>query len=50
MPDSEYLEVEDNPSCPLCDGTGIPLGGLGRLLWFRCESYGMQFSIEKELP
>ena len=50
MDDLDQFEIEENPSCPLCDGTGIPLSGLGRLLWFRCESCGMQFSIEKELP
>ena len=29
--------------CPVCPGIGIPLGMLGNLAHFRCESCGMEF-------
>ena len=50
--EKDDIEVEDNPSCPLCDGISIFLGVWGHSLWFRCENCGWQFKIqkEKELP
>lgn len=31
-------------SCPLCGGFGFSLGGLGRLVWYRCRDCGCDFS------
>lgn len=31
------------PECPLCAGTGEPLGLLGCLRWFRCRRCGISF-------
>ena len=39
--DSQYDESE---SCSMCNGRGIPLGSLGFIKYFRCESCGWEFS------
>jgi len=32
-----------NSQCPICDGEGVVLGALGKLIWFRCCNCGMDF-------
>jgi len=39
---------EEPPVCPLDGGDGIPLGGLGNLMHYRCRACGMNFSHTKE--
>ena len=39
---------EEPPTCPLDGGDGIPLGGLGNLMHYRCRACGMNFSHTKE--
>lgn len=34
--------------CPMCDGEGVLLGQLGRLVHFRCRQCGMGFHTEVE--
>lgn len=34
--------------CPMCNGQGNELGNLGRLLWFRCEDCGAEFSVDDQ--
>lgn len=34
------------PGCPVCDGEGRAMGGLGFLKWFRCQSCGIEWSID----
>lgn len=48
LEDSEDSDVLDNPSCPICGGVGIPLGSLGKLIWFICRNCGAQFSQEAQ--
>ena len=48
--DEFYDELEENPECPECGGPGVPLGALGRKIWFRCRNCGMDFANERELP
>lgn len=31
------------PRCPVCPGSGLLLGSLGRLRWFRCRDCGIDF-------
>ena len=31
------------PCCPACPGSGMLLGCLGRLRWFRCRNCGIDF-------
>jgi len=40
-----------NPSaqCPACGGTGVPLGQMGKLTWYRCEGCGMDFNEKMAL-
>lgn len=40
----EPEEPEENPSCPTCGGIGVPLGSLGKVIHFRCQGCGMDFS------
>jgi len=35
-------------SCPACEGPGLLLGALGKLLWFRCRHCGVEFSVKEE--
>lgn len=42
------FEQDENPSCPVCSGPGVLLGGLGRREYFRCRDCGMDFGHEKE--
>jgi hypothetical protein len=41
MDDDSIGEV---PSCPACDGPGVPLGSLGQLQHFRCRNCGIDFN------
>lgn len=34
----------DQPECPACGGPGVPLGGLGKLMWYRCRDCGLDFN------
>lgn len=34
--------------CPICDGPGVPLGALGRTMWYRCRNCGMQYCRTKK--
>jgi transposase-like protein len=34
--------------CPICDGHGEHLGGLGHLDHYRCRQCGMNFSKERD--
>jgi hypothetical protein len=45
-----YDEEELQPTleCPTCYGEAECLGGLGRLIWFRCRFCGMEFFIDAE--
>jgi len=36
------------PACPVCPGHGMPLGQLGRLLWYRCRDCGIDFNRRKK--
>lgn len=42
-------EPEPNPECPVCSGIGIPMGALGNLEYFRCESCGCEFNVNRIL-
>lgn len=33
----------------MCGGDGYALGALGCLVWYRCESCGMQFSHKRRI-
>jgi len=44
----EELSIIDNDeppyvNCPMCDGIGGFMGGLGYLLWYRCLQCGIEF-------
>ena len=32
--------------CPVCGGLAALMGGLGKLLWFRCVQCGIEFNQE----
>ena len=34
--------------CPICEGTGEPIGNLGSLAWYRCQNCGMYFNVKEE--
>jgi len=36
--------------CPFCAGEGMFLGLLGRLLWFRCQNCGGEYSYPDDEP
>lgn len=36
--------MDENPTCPVCGGPGVPLGILGRLEHFRCRNCGADFN------
>jgi len=46
--EEQYEADKDNPTCPLCNGPGSCMGGLGNLTWFRCRNCGVDFNIEEE--
>lgn len=35
-------------SCPICSGWAMPLGQLGKLIWYICQDCGIQFSVKLE--
>jgi hypothetical protein len=37
-----------HPQCPMCGGPGMPMGQLGRNLWYRCRHCGMDFNKNSE--
>ena len=37
------------PPCVACDGPGVLLGRLGRLVWWTCRDCGLQFSTAAEV-
>jgi hypothetical protein len=39
LDDEELLRA-----CPICDGMSIPLGQLGKLVWYICLDCGIQFN------
>lgn len=44
---SQECQVEpepEMPECPVCEGEGAILGGLGNLTYFRCRDCGMDYS------
>lgn len=41
----DRVPIETEP-CPACDGTGLLLGVLGTLKYFRCRNCGAEFSCE----
>jgi len=34
--------------CPVCDGTGVEMGGLGWLIWLKCRNCGLEWSVKRE--
>lgn len=36
--------------CPMCNGPGVPLGSLGRSVWYRCRNCGWDFNRVKPAP
>ena len=39
---------QDTATCTECGGTGLSMGFLGMLQWFRCRACGMEFSKQAE--
>ena len=37
-------QPDEPPDCPMCDGHGEAMGGLGFLTWFRCRFCGIEWS------
>ena len=35
------------PPCPVCDGDGRAMGGLGFLTWFHCQYCGIEWSVDE---
>lgn len=33
-------------TCPACNGTGLSMGVLGQLEWFRCQQCGIEFNAK----
>lgn len=42
--ESDEEESMPEADCPVCGGPGVPLGGLGNLMWYRCRNCGMDFN------
>ena len=45
----DYNDVDDYvppPGCPVCDGPGIEMGGLGNVVWYRCRNCGIEFKVD----
>ena len=46
--DEDEFEEPLEAFCPVCDGMGVLMGGLGNLQWFRCRQCGMEFNLPAE--
>ena len=38
-------DIEENPTCPVDGGPGMPLGALGYFTHFRCQCCGWEFTL-----
>ena len=41
-----WADEPDTPTCPECDGDGVPLGSLGKVAWSRCRQCGLTYGLE----
>ena len=42
--DDEDPWAGPNVLCPKCEGEAVPLGALGKLMWYRCRDCGIDFN------
>lgn len=38
--------MNEDRTCPYCKGTACVLGNLGRIIYYRCQDCGIQFSVQ----
>ena len=44
----EELELFNSELCPVCDSENVPMGKLGQLTWYRCQSCGMEYNTRED--
>ena len=45
----EEMEIINSMAvCPVCDSDNVPMGKLGQLTWYRCQSCGMEYNTREE--
>ena len=44
----EELKLFNSELCPVCDSDNVPMGKLGQLTWYRCQSCGMEYNTREE--
>ena len=43
--DEEIEIINSMQPCPICEEDNVPMGKLGNLTWYRCQSCGMEYNL-----